>query len=243
MQFSSSGVTSKNSTAESSPLLRADSTLTYVPGLGTNGQGVLVSIGGGNANQMMDNSILDVYDIGARGWTKQATQGEGNCVASHRCTCLSWTVADPAPQAIRLGRECLTVLYAVRQRSTASCSTRSSSTEVRRHNKLEYLGKPEDTNLIDVAHTLAGQASNRTTQILSGQNSDLYILSLPSFTWTFVGSNLPSQPTGRAAHCESNFHWRRMSGGFLRPPIAFAACTLLGSQMVVVGGYISEDLM
>lgn len=68
---------------------------------------------------------------------------------------------------------------------------------------------------------LTGQASNRTTQILQGQNSDLYVLSIPSFTWTYVGGNLPSQPTGRAAH----------------------TCSLIGSQMVVVGGYISEDIL
>lgn len=51
---------------ETSPLLRADSSLTYVPGLGTNGQGILVSIGGGNEFQLIDNSILDVYDLGAK---------------------------------------------------------------------------------------------------------------------------------------------------------------------------------
>jgi hypothetical protein len=61
---------------ESIPLLRADSSLTFVPGLGTNEQGILVSIGGGNENQLIDNSILDIYDIGAQGWVKQATQGK-----------------------------------------------------------------------------------------------------------------------------------------------------------------------
>lgn len=75
--YSGSGSSSANSTVETAPLLRADNTLTYVPGpdVGTNGQGILVSIGGGNANQLIDNSILDVYDIGAGGWVKQATQG------------------------------------------------------------------------------------------------------------------------------------------------------------------------
>lgn len=56
-----------NSTFEAAPLLRADSTLTFIPGMGTDGKGLMVSIGGGNANQMLDNSILDVYDIGADG--------------------------------------------------------------------------------------------------------------------------------------------------------------------------------
>lgn len=35
-----------------------------------------MSIGGGNENQLIDNSILDVYDLGAEGWVKQATQGK-----------------------------------------------------------------------------------------------------------------------------------------------------------------------
>lgn len=74
--YGNSASVSANSTVESAPLLRADATLTYVPGLGTNGKGILVSIGGGNANQMMDNNILDVYDLGAQGWVKQATQGQ-----------------------------------------------------------------------------------------------------------------------------------------------------------------------
>jgi len=160
-----------NSTWESAPLLRADATLTYVPGLGTDGKGILVSIGGGNANQMMDNNILDVYDLGAQGWVKQATQG---------------AILGPR---------------------VSHCAVRGSAKigGVLQHQIFVY----------------GGQASNRTTQILQGQNSDLYVLSLPSFTWTFVGSNLPSQPTGRAAH----------------------TCTLMGSQMLVVGGFVSEDLI
>lgn len=153
------------------PLLRADNTLTFVPGLGTNKEGILVSIGGGNANQMLDNAIIDVYDIGAKGWTKQATQGD--------------TISP------RVGH----------------CAVRGSA-------KVNGV-------LQHQIFLFGGQASNRTTQILNGQNSDLYVLSIPSFTWTFIGNDLPSQPTGRAAH----------------------TCTLMGSQLVSVGGYVSEDLM
>lgn len=74
--YSNTASVTSNSTVEINPLLRADSSLTFVPGLGTNGQGILVSIGGGNENQLIDNTILDVYDLGAQGWVKQATQGE-----------------------------------------------------------------------------------------------------------------------------------------------------------------------
>lgn len=49
----------------------------YVPGLGTDGKGILVSIGGGTATQYVDDgSVLDIYDIGAGGWTKQSTLGD-----------------------------------------------------------------------------------------------------------------------------------------------------------------------
>lgn len=64
----------------------------------------------------------------------------------------------------------------------------------------------------------------RTGQVVNGtqQSTELYILSLPSFTWTVVPSNSSTaQPVGRAGH----------------------TCDLIGSQMVVVGGYISSDLL
>lgn len=47
----------------------------FIPRLGTNGKGILVAIGGATETQYVDNSILDVYDIGAGGWTKQGTTG------------------------------------------------------------------------------------------------------------------------------------------------------------------------
>lgn len=66
-----------------------------------------------------------------------------------------------------------------------------------------------------------GHASNRTTQIQEGQDTDVYILSIPSYTWTYVGNNLTSQPVARAGH----------------------TCELVGDQMIVIGGYISEDYL
>lgn len=38
--------------------------------------GVLVSIGGATSTQFVDNSVLDVYDLGTHGWTKQSTLGD-----------------------------------------------------------------------------------------------------------------------------------------------------------------------
>lgn len=60
-------------------------------------------------------------------------------------------------------------------------------------------------------------------QLLSQSNRDsaIYILTLPSYTWTFVGNSLPSQPLGRAGH----------------------TCTLSGSQMVIIGGLVSSSII
>ncbi|GAA5867629.1 hypothetical protein JCM3774_001536 [Rhodotorula dairenensis] len=75
--YSSQAQTSNSSTPLTNPLSRADGTLSYVPGLGTDGKGILVSIGGGTATQYVeDGSVLDIYDIGAGGWTKQSTLGD-----------------------------------------------------------------------------------------------------------------------------------------------------------------------
>ncbi|BGP42567.1 hypothetical protein JCM10450v2_006673 [Rhodotorula kratochvilovae] len=74
--YSSNAMASNSSTPESNPLSRADGTLTYVPNLGTDGKGLLVSIGGATQTQYVDDgSVLDVYDLGAGGWSKQSTLG------------------------------------------------------------------------------------------------------------------------------------------------------------------------
>ncbi|POY76409.1 hypothetical protein BMF94_0607 [Rhodotorula taiwanensis] len=75
--YSAKAHTSNSSTPETSPLSRADGTLSYVPNLGTDDKGILVSIGGATSNQYVeDGSVLDVYDIGAGGWTRQSTLGD-----------------------------------------------------------------------------------------------------------------------------------------------------------------------
>ncbi|KAI8447109.1 hypothetical protein BY996DRAFT_4593888 [Phakopsora pachyrhizi] len=60
-------------------------------------------------------------------------------------------------------------------------------------------------------------------QIVNGtaQSTDMYILTIPGFTWTFVGDSLNAQPVARAGH----------------------TCDLIGSQMIVVGGYVASDLL
>lgn len=60
-------------------------------------------------------------------------------------------------------------------------------------------------------------------QIVNGssQSTDLYVLTIPGFTWTFIGDNLNSQPSARAGH----------------------TCDLIGSQMIVIGGYVASDLL
>lgn len=49
----------------------------------------------------------------------------------------------------------------------------------------------------------------------------MYILSIPTYTWVFVGNALSGQPTGRAGH----------------------QCALHGSQMIVVGGVVSSNVI
>jgi hypothetical protein len=55
---SSASVGTGNSTTQATPASRADGTLTYVPGMGTDGKGILVSIGGAAPGQAMDNGEL-----------------------------------------------------------------------------------------------------------------------------------------------------------------------------------------
>lgn len=163
---------SSNSTASNiPPILRADSTTTYVPNLGTDNKGVLVMIGGGNDEQMIENSVLDVYDIGAGAFVKQSTQGQ---------------IMTPRVN---------------------HCAVRGSA-----------IVNDEEQHMI---YVYGGQPSNRSTQLTEGQSTDLYILTLPSYTWTYVGSNLTSQPVARAGH----------------------TCELLGDQMISIGGYIAEDII
>lgn len=126
---------------------------------------------GGNLEQVLDNSVLDVYDIGAGAFVKQATQG---------------SIMTP-----RLSH----------------CAVRGSA-----------IVNGQEQHQIFV---YGGQAANRSTQLAEGPSSDLYVLTLPSYTWSFVGSNITGSPTGRAGH----------------------TCELLGDQLISVGGYISESIL
>ncbi|KAH9807902.1 hypothetical protein DFH28DRAFT_1001077 [Melampsora americana] len=163
-----------NATTESSPTIRADGTLTYVPSIGTNAKGALVSIGGGqnfqsttqNSNRSIDNSALDVFDLETKSWVKQATQGD-----------------IPPPRVNH-------------------CAVRGTA---------KVNGEPQHQIFV-----YGGQIVNG-----SSQSTDLYVLSIPGFIWTFVGDRLNSQPSARAGH----------------------TCDLIGSQMIVIGGYVASDLL
>lgn len=54
----------------------------------------------------------------------------------------------------------------------------------------------------------------------SDRDSAVYVLDLPSWTWTFVG-NLSGAPAGRAGH----------------------QCVLDGSQLVVIGGLVASNVL
>ncbi|KAI5477155.1 Kelch-type beta propeller domain containing protein [Pseudohyphozyma bogoriensis] len=163
--YSATGSVSNDSSPEINPTYRADGTLTYVPGYGTGGHGILVAIGGATDTAYVDNSVLDVFDIGAGGWTKQATLG--NTIGSR----------------------------------VNHCAVRGTA-------KVHGV---ENSHII----VYGGQKLNQ-----SDRDSAMYILSLPSYTWTFVGDDLPSQPTGRAGH----------------------QCAISGDQLIVMGGYLGSDI-
>ncbi|GAA6039319.1 hypothetical protein JCM8097_003264 [Rhodosporidiobolus ruineniae] len=84
--YSSSAHTSNSSTPLTNPVSRADGTLTYVPGLGTDGKGILVSIGGATETEYVDNSVLDIFDLGSQGWTRQSTGGQTMDRRVNHCT-------------------------------------------------------------------------------------------------------------------------------------------------------------
>lgn len=165
--YSNSGnASTSTATPEIAPVYRADGTLTWVPNLGTNNEGLLVAIGGATESQYVSNQVLDVYDIGASAWTKQATQG--------------------FPLNSRVNH----------------CAVRASA-----------IVHGQEWHQIFI---YGGQQLGQ-----SDRDSALYVLTIPSFTWTEVGTNLPSQPTGRAGH----------------------ACAIDGNQMIVIGGLVSKSLI
>ena len=48
----------------------------YVPNLGTNKGGILVSLGGGTSDSMVSMSTLDIFDLNSGTWNKQTTKGD-----------------------------------------------------------------------------------------------------------------------------------------------------------------------
>lgn len=125
-----------------------------------------MAIGGATATQYIDNSVLDVFDIGLGGWTKIATAGD--------------TIGSRVNH----------------------CAVRASA----------------DVNGTE-SHQIFVYGGQQLNQ--SNRDSAMYILTIPSYTWTFVGANLPGQPSGRAGH----------------------QCAAQGSQMIVMGGIVSANVI
>jgi hypothetical protein len=149
---------------------------------------------------MVDNTVLDVYDIGAGAFVKQATQGNIMTPRVNHCA-----VRGRSPYILLVNNKLSLTHHAATFWLSFSHAGSAIVNGQEQHQIFVY----------------GGHASNRTTQIQEGQDPDVYILNIPSYTWTYVGNNLTSQPTARAGH----------------------TCELLGDQMVVVGGYIREDLL
>lgn len=178
--YSSDAVTSNSSTPESNPLSRADGSLTYVPGLGTDGKGILVSIGGATQTQYVeDGSTLDVFDIGRSGWTKQSTLGARFGSRINHC-------------AVRGSAK-------VHGKQTHNLISASSSPR----SDLPYsIGPPPPRLAADVPLDVllpavyGGQRLNQTAR-----DSRVYVLTIADdvYTWSDVGE-LPGAPTGRAGH-------------------------------------------
>ncbi|KAH8923818.1 hypothetical protein BT69DRAFT_1349869, partial [Atractiella rhizophila] len=83
-----------------------------------------------------------------------------------------------------------------------------------RTNHCAVLGKSGDKNFQIFVY--GGQNANQTARY-----SDVYILDIPSYKWTYVGDNLPGHPGVRVGH----------------------TCELVGREMLVVGGLVEQDLM
>ena len=174
--YSSDAVTSNSSTPESNPLSRADGSLTYVPGLGTDGKGILVSIGGATQTQYVeDGSTLDVFDIGRSGWTKQSTLGARFGSRINHCAVRGSAKVH--------GKQTHNIISAS---SSSHARTSPSSTRLAADVPLDVL----------LPAVYGGQRLNQTAR-----DSRVYVLTIADgvYTWTDVGE-LPGAPTGRAGH-------------------------------------------
>lgn len=143
---------------------RADGVLVYIPGYSKSG--IIVGLAGGTNQTFTQMNILDVYDIDAATWYKQATEGPTPDVRVNPC-------------------------------AVAASSADGSSTQI---------------------YMFGGQ--NLTPYGSQTQYNDMWILTVPSFTWIQVNTDNQSVPPPRAGH----------------------TCNIWNAQMVVVGGYVGQDL-
>ena len=143
---------------------RADGILVYVPGYGENG--IILGLAGGTETTFTQMNVIDVYDIAASTWYKQATSGPTPGIRVNPCA-VALSAAD------------------------------GSSTQV-----YMYGGQ----NLVPAGEQI--------------QYDDMWILTIPSFTWIKVDTSDQSTPPARAGH----------------------TCNVWNSQMVVVGGYVGQEL-
>lgn len=143
---------------------RADGLLVYVPGFGKSG--IILGLAGGTNATFTQMNVIDVYDIEASTWYKQATSG-------------------PTPE-IR-----------VNPCAVAVSAADGSSTSVYMYGGQNLLPYGEQK-----------------------QYDDMWILTIPSFTWIQVDTSNQANPPARAGHM----------------------CNVWNSQMIVVGGYVGQDL-
>ncbi|KIW18915.1 hypothetical protein PV08_03204 [Exophiala spinifera] len=142
---------------------RADGVLVYVPGYSK--QGIIIGLAGGTNATFTQMNVIDVYDIAASKWYKQATSGPTPDIRVNPCA-VAVSAAD------------------------------GTSTQVHM-----YGGQ----NLVPYGDQI--------------QYDDMWILTVPSFTWIKVDTSDQATPGPRAGH----------------------TCNVWNAQMVVVGGYVGQD--
>lgn len=67
----------------------------------------------------------------------------------------------------------------------------------------------------------------------SRQFTDVLALTLPSYQWTIIG--------GSSTSSQGDVNGPTLSGN--PPGRAGHSCNLIGSQMVILGGYVGKDLL
>ncbi|CEQ41658.1 SPOSA6832_03417 [Sporobolomyces salmonicolor] len=210
----SGDASTSNTSTPITPLNRADGTLTYVPDLGTDNKGILVSIGGATDSQYVDNSVLDVFDIGTGGWTKQSTLGDtiGAKARSHFPRTLQ--IADTFQRIFRWRQVLASTIAPFEEPQRSMASRRTICANLLSLPFHPAMAEPGSSR----SFVYGGQQLNQ-----SDRDSAMYILSIQqnSYTWSYVGDDLSGQPPGRAGH----------------------QCALSGNQLIVVGGLIAGDVL